>query len=238
MYAPRRRAAVNKIFSTYAMKPKVKIVFLLLAAVMGWWWWFGRRPMTEGYTDDENDEWLEQRLIELHAHLSTANPDLAAKVSVVKEVNILRDPAPRKLPNGKIGYNSGKFKHSTGTMSVGGRDGHNRERSRGSMLMTLLHEMAHASIGPTNLAERLPHGEEWSGVWKQLLFHATQELGWEVEVRCAECTYYNMCTQQQCPGCKWIQSTCAPYQGGSPSDFKKKVRYAEAMAKIKADSDD
>lgn len=202
------------------------IVAVIIAAIIAaaCWWQHEQRGI-EGYTDSENDQWLTERLAELHAHLAEVDPELAELAATVKDVRLLADPAPRQLPNGRIGYNSGKFKHSTGVMWVGGRDGRLRERTRGAMLMTLLHEIAHASIGPTDLGEGMPHGDEWNGVWRRLLKHATTHLGWEVEVRCAECTYYNLCTKTQCPGCQWKQETCAPYAGGSPSDFKKKAKY-------------
>ena len=201
-----------------------------LAMMCCWWWHQQQQRGIEGYTDSENDEWLTERLTELQSHLAEVDPELAELTAVVREVQILRDSSPRKLPNGKIGYNSGKFKHSTGTLWVGARDGHNRERTRGSMLMTLVHEVAHASIGPTNLANGTPHGEEWNKVWQRLLKHVTGHLKWDVEVRCAECTYYNLCTKTQCPGCQWMQATCAPYAGGSPSDFTKKALYQQRSA--------
>jgi hypothetical protein len=205
------------------------VLLALAAAIVAWLLWRRHNRVVdyEGYTDEENDAWLQERLTELHAHLAEVDPELADLAATVKDVRLLRDPNPRTLPNGKIGYNSGKFKHSTGVMWVGGRDGHLRERTRGAMLMTLLHEIAHAGIGPTNLAEGTPHGEEWKEVWTRLLKHATGHLKWDVEVRCAECTYYNLCSQKQCPGCKWMQTTCAPYAGGSPSDFRKKAQYQQ-----------
>jgi hypothetical protein len=171
--------------------------------------------------DDDDEAWLETRLRELHAHLAQVDPELEDLVGVVKDVKILEDNAARRLPNGKIGFNSGKFKHSTGVLWVGSRDGHGRQRSRGTMLMTLLHEMAHATVGPTHRERGTPHDTRWGDVWKRLLRHATQHLGWEVEVRCAECTYYDLCAKEQCPKCVWTQAQCAPYQGGSPSDFKR-----------------
>jgi hypothetical protein len=204
----------------------VFIAAIALVAALVWWWRRRSSSGVEGYTDDENDAWLQERLAELHDHLAEVEPELAELTAAVKDVRLLRDPSPRTLPNGKIGYNSGKFKHSTGVMWVGGRDGRYRERTRSAMLMTLLHEIAHAGMGPTNIADGgMPHGEEWKAVWTRLLRHATGHLKWDVEVRCAECTYYNLCSQKQCPGCKWMQETCAPYAGGSPSDFKKKAAY-------------
>lgn len=172
--------------------------------------------------DDVTEAWLKQRLAELHAHLGEVDPELEAKVAVVKDVRVLEDADPRKLPNGKIGFKSGKFKHSTGVLWVGGRDGRGRRRSQASMLMTLLHEMAHATMGPTRRdGGATPHNPDWKKTWLRLLKHATGHMGWQVEVRCAECTYYDLCSQAQCPKCRWVQTTCAPYQGGSPSDLQK-----------------
>jgi hypothetical protein len=184
----------------------------------------------DGRTDEEDEKWLKSKLAEMHAHLADVEPALEARVRAVREVRILRDPKARQLPDGRVGFSSGKFRHSTGVLWVGSLDGYGRRRSRGDMLMTLLHEMAHATRGPTDLSKDIAHNDAWNGVWRRLLAHATRHLGWEVEVGCAECTYYNLCKPSQCPKCRWKRAqgqapTCAPYQGGSPSDFKKSHKY-------------
>lgn len=203
------------------LRPKQLALLALVLLV----WWYSWRCAVEPYDDPQDDAdetWLEGKLAELHAHLSKADPELEEEVSVVKDVRILEDADARKLPNGRIGFKSGKFQHSTGVLFVGGRDGKGRRRSRAGMLMTLLHEMAHATMGPTETSRgKIPHNKAWRKVWMTLLKHATQHLGWEVEVRCAECTYYDLCETKQCPKCQWMQETCAPYQGGSPSDLKR-----------------
>lgn len=203
------------------------LAILLFAAARG--------PVTEAYenatrTDDDDEAWLETKLTEMHAHLGRVDPGLEAKVRAVRDVRILRDPKARQLPDGRVGFSSGKFRHSSGVLWVGSLDGYGRRRSRGDMLMTLLHEMAHATRGPTDLTKDIAHNDAWNGVWQRLLTHATQELGWEVEVGCAECTYYNLCDAAQCPKCRWkaTTQTCPPYQGGSPSDFRKSKKYMQA----------
>lgn len=176
-------------------------------------------------SDDEDGAWLEERLEELRAHLENEDPGLAGQISAVRQVRLLADPSPRKLANNRVATVSGRFTHKTGTLWVGSLDARMRRRTRPAMLMTLLHEAAHAAHGPTlDLTARLPHGNHWGGTWRKLLDHATQRLGWEVEVRCAECTFYGLCEEEQCPACQWAQATCAPYQGGSPSDFARRAR--------------
>ena len=204
------------------------LVLAVLLAVRG----EAAAAMAEAYenatrTDDDDEAWLEAKLAEMHAHLGSVDPGLEAKVRAVRDVRILRDPKIRQLPDGRVSFNSGKFKHSTGVLWVGATDGYGRRRGRGDMLMTLLHEMAHATRGPTDLTKDIAHNDAWNGVWRRLLTHATQELGWEVEVGCAECTYYNLCDAAQCPKCRWktASQTCPPYQGGSPSDFRKSKKF-------------
>ncbi len=204
------------------MKPggmATRVVAASVAALVLVWALRGVEPYDDP-VDDVNEAWLKDRLAELHAHLAEVDPGLERKVGVVRDVRILEDNDARELPNGKIGFKSGKFKHSTGTLWVGSRDGRGQRRSRQGMLMTLLHEMAHATMGPTQRGSgTTPHNDAWKTVWLELLSHATTHLRWDVEVRCAECTYYNLCSQSQCPKCRWLQATCPPYQGGSPSDL-------------------
>lgn len=192
----------------------------------------------ETYADDRfspqdvaDERWLEERLTELKLHLARVNPDLAEQVSVVRDVQLLTDPRARKLPNGKVGFRSGQFSHSTGVLSVGTLDSRRERRDRSAMLMTLIHEMAHAVHGPVrDWDAHTPHDGHWNEAWRELLLHATRDLGWEVEVRCAECTYYGLCSQDQCPSCVWAQTTCAPHQGGSPSDFKRREAHMQRRA--------
>lgn len=208
-----------------------RIIVIVLAALVAAWLARGAAAAArEAYedaarTDDDDEAWLEAKLDEMHAHLAHSDPDLETRVRAVRDVRILRDPKARQLPDGRTGFSSGKFKHSTGVLWVGSRDGSGRRRSRGDMLMTLLHEMAHATRGPTDLTKDIAHNDAWNGVWMRLLTHATQKLGWEVTVGCAECTYYNLCDAAQCPKCTWKAAECPPYQGGSPSDFRKSKKY-------------
>lgn len=215
------------------MNTKVLVAAALAAALL-----LALAAARETYADDafspedvDDERWLEERLAELKLHLARADPELAEQVSVVRDVKLLTDPRIRKLPNGKVGFRSGQFSHSTGVVSVGTMDSRRDRRDRSGMLMTLIHEMAHAVHGPVrDWDAHTPHDEHWNGVWRQLLLHATRDLGWEVEVRCAECTYYGLCTQDQCPSCRWAQTTCAPHQGGSPSDFKRRAAHMQRRA--------
>ncbi len=229
-----------------AATPARLLVALAILAILALVALAARRPHgVEGYdeadaddatrTDDEDELWLEARLAEMHAHLKHVDPDLEASVRAVRDVRILRDPKVRQLPDGRVSFSSGKFKHSTGVLWVGSLDGYGRRRGRPDMLMTLLHEMAHATRGPTDLTRDIAHNDAWNDVWRRLLAHATQHLGWVVQVGCAECTYYNLCDTSQCPKCRWKRpragqagqqaATCPPYQGGSPSDFRKRKKF-------------
>lgn len=195
------------------------VVALGLAGLAGLALRDGREPF-----DDDDEPWIEARLDDLKAHLAKQDPALAARVAVVADVKLLPDDAPpHRLPSGKVGSITGKFQHRTGTLWISRQDARGYKRSRPSMLMTLLHEMAHAVHGPTkNFDTHMPHGNHWNDTWMELLYHATQHMGWDVEARCAECTYYGLCDASQCPRCRFAQKTCDPYQGGSPSDFKRK----------------
>jgi hypothetical protein len=199
---------------TWAIQAVAAVAFICMLTVSS----------TERYTEmeDNDDElWLEDKLKKLRQHLEQVDPELAVLLQKVKDVKIMRG-----TPGQTTTVINGKYQHRSGILWIANRGHRGRRRSRPSMLMTLIHEIAHAVHGPVkNFDTHMPHGEHWSSTWMTLLGHVTQHLGWEVEVRCSACTFYGLCEASQCPRCMFAQETCAPYRGGSPSDFKRKAAW-------------
>lgn len=162
-------------------------------------------------TDDDVLQWCALRAGELMSHLVAAHPqdrrtqDLRSKLRAVVLL-----PAEESVPvNGT--WKNGKFKHSTGQLFVAPRDTNGAIRSESSLTKTLVHELAHATR--TKEPGEAAHSQQWKANWLWLLEVATKELGWTADIKCAECTFYGLCEQSQCPKCNWLQNLCRPYVG-------------------------
>lgn len=162
-----------------------------------------------------NDEdvlmWLRQKASEFTDHLHLKYPDdHRARALFDKLVDVRLLPRDEAATNDGA-WKNGKFKHSTGVLFVAARDQSGNTRSPSSLLKTLVHEMAHATrykdVGEVS------HSPHWKTTWLWFLSVATQELGWKVDIKCAECTYYGLCDRRDCPKCTWLQSLCRPYVG-------------------------
>lgn len=132
--------------------------------------------------------------------------DLLAKL---KDVQLLPEceSAPRRGS-----WKNGKFKHSTGVLYVAPRTPAGDIRTESSLMKTVVHELAHATR--FKLEGEESHSQAWKQTWLWFLSIATQELNWDVDIKCAECTYYGLCEQSQCPKCLWKQRLCRPYVEG------------------------
>lgn len=167
--------------------------------------------------DAEIIEWVRDRCDEFVAHVRDRYPDdprVRALLSKFKGVQALspEDAAPVSPESSR---RNGKFRHSTGVLYVSTRDAFDRPRTRSSLLKTVVHELAHA----TRYKEpgEPGHSQQWKQTWLWFLEIATAELGWGVDIKCAECTFYGLCDREQCPKCIWLQTLCRPYSG-PPSD--------------------
>jgi len=156
-------------------------------------------------------EWLQERVGQFVDHLQAryaGDPRAQAVMDKLTDVQLLEsdESAPR---NGS--WRNGKFKHSTGTLFIAPRDPSGRLRTRSSLLKTVVHELAHA----TRYKEpgEQSHSQQWKQTWLWFLEIATSELGWRVDIKCAECTYYGLCDRSSCPKCNWLQNLCKPYAG-------------------------
>lgn len=168
-------------------------------------------PLPPDATDGQVLTWIEARVAEFVAHLRVYHAhdhraqDLFFKLRRVQLLDS-GESAPRSGS-----WRNGKFKHSTGTLSVAPRDLRGNVRSASSLLKTVVHELAHA----TRHKDRgeASHSQQWKQTWLWFLTIATQELGWVVDIKCAECSFYGLCDKSQCPKCNWLQTLCRPYTG-------------------------
>lgn len=166
-----------------------------------------------GATDAEVMEWVRDRCDEFVTHVRArypTDPRVAALLSKFKDVRAL--PAGEAEPvSPESSRRNGKFRHSTGVLYVTTRDAFGRPRTESSLLKTVVHELAHAT------RHKEPgegsHSPAWKQTWLWFLEIATQELGWGVDIKCAECTFYGLCDRDQCPKCTWLQNLCRPYAG-------------------------
>lgn len=106
-------------------------------------------------------------------------------------------------------WKNGKFKHSVGTMYVAARDTRGDIRTESSLLKTVVHELAHATRHKE--PGESSHSQAWKQTWLWFLGIATTDLGWTVDIKCAECSFYGLCEKAQCPKCNWLQNLCRPY---------------------------
>lgn len=162
--------------------------------------------------------WLQARVGEFVAYLRAHHADddrVRALLGKLRGVELL--PAAEIRPRavgGAASWRNGKFKHSTGVLYVAATDFAGAPRTPGSLLKTVVHELAHATRDAAG--GEASHSPRWKQTWLWMLEIATQRLGWDVEVRCAQCTYYGLCERSQCPKCRWLANLCRPYAGPPP----------------------
>ena len=162
-------------------------------------------------TDAQVLAFLRKRVDEFVAHLRqvhAADPRVKDLTSKLRGVQLLS--AAESAPNAGS-WKNGKFKHSTGMLFVAPRDPQGTVRTESSLLKTLVHELAHATRNKT--AGETSHSPQWKQTWLWFLSIATQHLQWKVDIKCAECSFYGLCEQSQCPKCNWLQNLCKPYVG-------------------------
>lgn len=165
-------------------------------------------------TDEEILEWVQDRVTHFVQHLQTRYPDDPrgrVLLSKLEDVQLLEEDESE--PSGGS-WKNGKFKHSTGTLFVAPRDPQGRPRTESSLLKTVVHELAHATRHKEPGEDA--HSQQWKQNWLWFLSIATNELGWIVDIKCAECTYYGLCDKSKCPKCNWLQNLCRPYAGPPP----------------------
>lgn len=165
--------------------------------------------------DSRTLAWLRAKVSELLGYLQTHHAGDARARSVftkLRDVQLLpeSDLQPRTV-GGSASWRSGKFRHSDGVLYVAARDFRGQTRTEASLLKTVVHELAHATRAKY-LGEG-SHSQQWKQTWLWMLELATQRLGWNVEVKCAQCTYYGLCERSQCPKCTWLTNLCKPYSG-------------------------
>lgn len=153
--------------------------------------------------------WLRRRVKQFVDHLAAEHGlDHRARAIQSKLVEVKLLEGGESAPNGGS-WKNGKFKHSTGQLFVAPRDTKGALRTHSSLLKTVVHELAHATRckqpGETS------HSQEWKQTWLWFLGIATNDLGWRVDIKCAECTFYGLCDRSQCPKCNWLQNLCRPY---------------------------
>lgn len=159
-------------------------------------------------------DWLTARVEEFVGLLERkhgADPRAQALFAKLGDVRLLADC--ESVPD-RGSWKNGKFKHSTGVLYVAPRDVTGALRTESSLLKTVVHELAHATRFKQPL--EAAHSPAWKQTWLWFLKLATEELGWRVDIKCAECSFYGLCASDaraQCPKCNWMQNLCRPYTG-------------------------
>lgn len=155
--------------------------------------------------------WLRERVGQFVKHLNTRYPDDPRSLFLfekLRRIELLSDEEAK--PSGGS-WKNGKFNHTSGTLFVAPRDTTDALRTQSSLSKTIVHELAHATRRKEPGEDS--HSPQWKQAWLWFLQVATQELGWDVEIKCAECTFYGLCDHSHCPKCTWLQSLCKPYMG-------------------------
>ena len=164
-----------------------------------------------GASDAQILDWLRARVRVFADHLRAAHgEDPRARVLLDRLRGVKLLPAAESAPVAGS-WRNGKFKHSTGVLFVTPRDLHGAPRTASSLLKTVVHELAHATR--IKEAGEASHSQQWKQTWLWFLSIATTDLGWRVDIKCAECTFYGLCDRSQCPKCVWLQTLCKPYAG-------------------------
>lgn len=170
-------------------------------------------PHWAAASDDEVLEWVQDRATEFVTHVAAAHgddPRAKAMLAKLQDVQLLQADE-YAAQRGTGSWPNGKFKHSLGTLYVAPREPNGRVRTKSSLLKTVVHELAHATRNKEPGEES--HSQQWKTTWLWFLSIATKELGWVVDIKCAECTYYGLCDRSLCPKCNWLQNLCGPYVG-------------------------
>ena len=176
--------------------------------------------MQRGDEDRATLVWLRARVLEMVAYLRSrhaGDPRTQRLLAKLKGVELLpeEEVRPRVSRGGGGGsaatWRNGKFNHAQGVLYVAARDHRDAPRTRASLLKTVVHELAHATRLRYNAEGS--HSQDWKQTWLWMLELATRHLGWDVEVRCAQCTFYGLCEKSQCPKCTWVTNLCKPYAG-------------------------
>jgi hypothetical protein len=156
--------------------------------------------------------WIRGRVDEFVDLLQSKYPaDARSQALLGKLADVKLLPRDESAPNNGS-WKNGKFKHSTGVLYVAPRTPDGAPRAESSLAKTIVHELAHA----TRIKEpgEASHSPQWKQTWLWFLSLATNELGWEVDIKCAECTFYGLCDKSQCPKCNFVQNLCRPYVAG------------------------
>lgn len=153
--------------------------------------------------------WLQAKVDQFVGRLRSQYPTDPRAQSLFAKLRGVRLLDPEEsAPNGGS-WKNGKFKHSTGVLYVAPRAPDGTTRTESSLLKTVVHELAHATRNKVN--GETSHSPQWKQTWLWFLGVATQDLGWKVDIKCAECTFYGLCDPAQCPKCNWMQKLCKPY---------------------------
>lgn len=155
--------------------------------------------------------WVRSRVQQLVSHVRDHHGADARTSALVRKLKDVRLMSRAEAGAVSGAWRSGKFTHSTGVLYVTPVEQDGSPRTEQSLLKTIIHELAHATRFKTSGEDS--HSQEWKQTWLWLLQVATQDLGWRVEVKCAQCTYYGLCHEEQCPKCVWLQNLCKPYLG-------------------------
>lgn len=170
-------------------------------------------PLPPNATDDDTLAWVRARVSEFVDHLRTHHATDARAKDLFAKLRRVELLAPDESAPRSGSWKNGKFKHSTGTLFVAARDLRAIVRTESSLLKTVVHELAHATRNKSS--GEASHSQEWKHTWLWFLSIATQELGWKVDIKCAECSFYGLCDRSQCPKCNWLQNLCKPYNGNA-----------------------
>lgn len=135
---------------------------------------------------------------DLLAHLKAAHgaDPLAQRLLVSQPRVVLLPPYAALQDGGSWLY--GKFWYWSGALEISPRERTGALRSRPDLLMTLVHELAHAATAFAPVEE---HGREWADALRWLAGVATRELGWDLTVPCRYCGKYALCAEF-CRSCR------------------------------------
>lgn len=119
---------------------------------------------------------------------------------------------------------AGGYNRNTGVMQLLVRNPNGALRSRGHMLSTYLHELAHCmdwtASGPI-------HAESWKTHFLWLLKAASSPpLNWEVGVACTDCGNYGVCSTADCAAC--VFAKCPATRPSALADVKPRQDYAKS----------
>lgn len=162
-------------------------------------------------TDEDVLDWIREKVDEFVGTLQSSHSDDPRAQRLFEKLNDVRLLDPEESAPRQGSWRNGKFKHSLGALYVAPRDPTGAFRTESSLLKTVVHELGHATR--RKYAGEGSHSPQWKQTWLWFLGIATNDLGWPVDIKCAECTRYGLCDQNACPKCNWLQNLCKPYVG-------------------------